>query len=312
MIGIRAICSYIPVTAIDNIEQGQSFGETENFIRSKIGALQLPRKEMSEETSDMAAKAVRKLVENANIALENVDVAVVVTQNGDGMGLPHTSAILQHKLGLRKTIPVFDISLGCSGYVYGLTILKGFMEASGFKNGVLVTADPYSKVIDPSDRITALLFGDAASATWMGENADWELCSCVYFSDGSGAEHLRVEGGILRMNGRQIFNFAVSNVPLHINTLLEKERLRPQDVDLFCLHQGSAAIVEAVARQFPSVQERFIIEMVETGNTVSSSIPLLLEKHLCRPEIKRILLSGFGVGLSLATTIIEKREGTIC
>ena len=113
---------------------------------------------------------------------------IVVTQNGDGEGLPHTAAIVQHKLGLPTRVAAFDISLGCSGFVYGLYALKGFLDATGGQNGIMVTADPYSKVIDREDRITSLLFGDAATATWLGESPIWQLGEVHFGTDGSGAE----------------------------------------------------------------------------------------------------------------------------
>lgn len=310
MNGIRSIASYVPSSGIDNIIQGLAFEASEDFLRNKIGALHLPRKGVNEETSDMAAGALSNLINQAGLHIDQVEALVLVTQNGDGYGLPHTSAILHDKIGLSKSIPVFDISLGCSGYVYGLSILTNFMQGAGLKNGVLITADPYSKIIDSKDRNTALLFGDAATATWIGEGSEWEMFPCLYYTDGGGAKNLWVEKGVLKMNGRQVFNFAVNHVPSQIKNLLEKMNLKDKDIDLFCLHQGSAAIVDTISKKFPLIRDRFVLNMENTGNTVSSSIPLLLEKYLSRTEINRILLSGFGVGLSLATTIIERRGMT--
>lgn len=307
MIGIKAIASYLPRASIDNVQQGAKFGEDEAFMRSKIGALQLPRKGEAEDTSDLAAAAVKALMlKQPSFDLASVDALVVVTQNGDGSGLPHTSAIVQEKLGLPKTVAAFDISLGCSGYVYGLYVLKGFMQASGLANGVLITADPYSKIVDPEDRVTSLLFGDAATATWLGTDPYWVLGDVAFGTDGSGAEHLRVEGQTLQMNGRQVFNFAALQVAPHLNKVLERAGLTADQVDAFCVHQGSAAIVEAIARRFPTVSSRFILDIEKTGNTVSSSIPLLLEKHAFGNEWKNVAISGFGVGLSWASALLKR------
>lgn len=214
---------------------------------------------------------------NPQLSRESIDALIVVTQNGDEEGLPHTAAIVQDKLGLPTHVAAFDISLGCSGYVYGIYALKGFMEAAGLKNGLLVTADPYSKIVDPEDRNTTMLFGDAATATWMAEDASWQLGKAKFGTDGSGAPHLKVSDGVFFMNGRQVFNFALLKVPAHLHELLAESSLQPSDIDAFCIHQGSAAIVDAVARRFEGEPEKFIKDMVETGNTVSSSIPLLLE-----------------------------------
>jgi len=145
MIGIKSIAAYMPKQSIDNIAQGATFGESEEFIRTKIGATKIPRKDKMEETSDLAAAAVRKLTEGSALETEHIDALIVVTQNGDGSGLPHTAAVVQDRLELESNVAAFDVSLGCSGYVYGLTILKGFIQEAGLKNGVLVTADPFSQ-----------------------------------------------------------------------------------------------------------------------------------------------------------------------
>jgi len=307
MIGIKSIAAYLPQQSIDNIQQGAQFGESEDFIRNKIGATTLTRKGESEETSDLATAAVQNLVKGSELEIQQVDVLIVVTQNGDGSGLPHTAAIVQDKLGLGSNVAAFDISLGCSGFVYGLSVLKGLMQEAGLRNGVLITADPYSKVVDPEDRVTSLLFGDAATATWLAADASWAIGTPLLATDGSGAGNLAVSNGRLAMNGRQVFNFAALRVPPQIKNLLQQENLEPADIDLYCIHQGSAAIVDAVSRRFREVKDRFILDMDDTGNTVSSTIPLLLIKHLDRPEIRRILISGFGVGLSWASSILTKR-----
>jgi 3-oxoacyl-[acyl-carrier-protein] synthase III len=309
MIGIKAIASYIPPHAVDNVVRAEAFGETEDFLRNKIGALRLPLKEADQDTSDLAMWAVQALFEQCSALDPNaVDAIVVVTQNPDGEGLPHTAAVLQSKLKLPNNVAAFDVSLGCSGYVYGLFVLKGFLEASGLSNGILVTADPYSKVVDPQDRATSLLFGDAATATWLGPDPQWRLDAVAYGTNGTGAEYLKTERGRLHMNGRQVFNFALTQVAPHIKQLLQRQELAGEDVDLYCLHQGSAAIVEAIARQFPGLADRFVKDMLETGNTVSSSIPLLLQKRIFGGEAQRIVLSGFGVGLSWASAIISKSD----
>jgi 3-oxoacyl-[acyl-carrier-protein] synthase-3 len=309
MIGIKAIASYVPTRAIDNIGQALAFGETEEFIKNKIGAVRLPRKEADQETSDLASLAVQALFDKCpELEKDAIDAIVVVTQNPDVEGLPHTAAILQNKLGLPVTVAAFDVSLGCSGYVYGLFVLKGFLEASGLRNGILVTADPYSKIVDTDDRITSLLFGDAATATWLGRDPQWNLDAVAYGTNGSGAEYLKTDQQRLHMNGRQVFNFAITQVAPHIKQLLERQALSAEDIDIFCLHQGSAAIVDAIAKHFDNLAERFVKDILDTGNTVSSSIPLLLEKRAFDNDANRILISGFGVGFSWATAIISKSD----
>lgn len=308
-IGIKAIASYIPENFVDNVAQAEKFSESPEFIKNKIGAIKLPRKDQKEETSDLAVQAVKNLLDQTpEISISDIEALVVITQNPDGSGLPHTSAIVQNKLALPQNVAAFDVSLGCSGYVYGLYLMKGFMEASGLKNGILVTADPYSKVVDPEDKITSLLFGDAATATLLSEAPVWQLGEVLYGTNGAGCDYLKVDHGTLKMNGRQVFNFALSSVAPHIRDLLEISQMELVDVDLFCLHQGSAAIVNAIANQFAPVEHRFINDIQNTGNTISSSIPLLLEKYAFNSPLKTILVSGFGVGMSWASAILKKND----
>lgn len=148
MLGIKAVASYIPQETVDNFVQAEHFGEPESFVTKKIGAEIIPVKASDQETSDLCVLAVQALMERTpDFMSENLDVLVVVTQNGDGEGLPHTSAVVQDKLELPSRIAAFDVSLGCSGYVYGLHIIKGFMQAIGAKNGLLII-DAYSQLIE--------------------------------------------------------------------------------------------------------------------------------------------------------------------
>ncbi len=305
MIGIKNIASFIPENALDNLQRVEAFGESQDFITKKIGALKLPRKDENEETSDLSVKAIQQLIDvSEGLEKSAIDALIIVTQNGDGEGLPHTAAIVQQKMELPKSVAAFDVSLGCSGYVYGLHILKGFMESAGLKNGILVTADPYSKIIDPDDKNTSLLFGDAATATWLGDSPAWNIGPALFGTDGEGEDALKTRGSCLTMNGRQVFDFAARNVAPNIKALLEKANVEESQVDAFCLHQGSYAIVDAISRRFKGNQEKFIRDIEDTGNTVSSSIPLLLEKHVLGSEYKNVIISGFGVGFSWGTALL--------
>lgn len=309
MIGIRSIASYIPQGRIDNIAQAQRFGRDEEFVVNKLGTTTLALKADTEETSDLATRAVENLLaKNPQLSKDDIQALVVVTQNGDAEGLPHTSAVVQHKLGLANTTACFDISLGCSGYVYGLYIVQGFMQAAGFKNAVMVTADPYSKIMDREDRVTTLLFGDAATATWLSsEQPVWKLGASTFGGDGSGAEYLKVNNGCFFMNGRQVFNFASVKIIPNMQETLDKAGLSFADVQAVCLHQGSGAIVDAVAKRLGEEHaEKVIKDMFGAGNTVSSSIPLLLEHYADNPQWQNIIISGFGVGLSWGSALLQR------
>lgn len=308
MIGIKAIASYIPKHGVNNIEQAERFGETPEFVTSKLGSQFLPRLDEGTDTSDLAVHAVEALINKSGLNKDAIDALVVVTQNPDGTGLPHCSAIVQSKLELPTSVAAFDVSLGCSGYVYGLSIVQGLMQAAGLKNAVLVTADPYSKVINKDDRVTSMLFGDAATATWIGEDPVWHVKDVRFGTDGNGAKHLCVGDGHLSMNGRQVFNFAAQKVAPAIRDLLQDNQWAEDDVDAYLMHQGSLAIVDAISRNFRENANKFVRSMEGTGNTVSSSIPILLESFMNDKDLKRLVLSGFGVGFSWATALLVRNQ----
>ena len=307
IVGIKAVEAYTPSDFIDNIGQSEILESTEGFIVNKIGMLKLPIKSVDEDTSDLAKAAVDKLCSKHDMNIGDVECLVLITQNPDVKGLPHTSAILHRKLNLHESCVVFDVSLGCSGYVQGLSIIKSFMEGNGFCNGILVTADPYSKIIDRKDRDTAMLFGDGASATWLSGNASlWDIGPFDFGIDSSQNDALCVDKeGLLSMNGRAVFTFAATRVPVSVSNVLNKAKLIIDDIDLVLLHQGSKYIVETLAKRLCS-EGKTPFKAEISGNTVSSSIPMMLVNYL-NDSNRSILLSGFGVGLSWATCLLQKR-----
>jgi 3-oxoacyl-[acyl-carrier-protein] synthase-3 len=306
MIGIRAIASYLPSGRVSNVDRRDAAGKDEGFIRDKIGFEQLARRDAGQDTSDLCVAAFAALAERPGFDPAQVDCLVVCTQNPDAHGLPHTSAVVHRKLGLGQQVASFDISLGCSGYVYGLSLVTAFMAANGLRSGVLFTADPYSKILDPSDWDTELLFGDAASVTWLAEQPVYRCRPALFGTDGSMGHSIMVaeSGGQLRILGSNVFKFSMTAVPAQVQAYLAREQLTPSDIDLFLFHQGSRFIVDNLARKLGLPPEKAPFEAAQTGNTVSSSLPLMLEGRMEAP-LRRILLSGFGVGLSWATMLLE-------
>lgn len=305
--GIVDIASYLPEKAVNNVALAKRFGKNEEFVSKRIGAHSLPIKDAEQETSDLAVVALEKLVAKTGLRKKELDCLILCTQNPDGRGLPHTSAVIQEKAGLPTTVAAFDLSLGCSGYIYGIKVLKGFMEEVGAENGILITADPYSKIINKADGDTRMLFGDAATATLISrESPVFLLGKSLFGTDGTGAEYLQNVDGHLSMNGRQVFNFAATKVPEQINRLLEEQNITLDDVDKVILHQGSKYIVETLGHRLQIPESKLVFDIEKTGNTISSSIPLLLEKYIHDQKVKTILLSGFGVGFSWGTTLLSR------
>lgn len=305
-VGVRAIGAYLPPGRVDNLARITDFGKDTSFVVEKLGFKKLARKSPNEETSDLCVKAFKDLLQQVNLKKEKIDCLIVCTQNPDAAGLPHTSAILQSKLSLDTNVAAFDISLGCSGYVYGLSIIRSFMEINGLDNGLLFTSDPYSKVLNPSDHNTELLFGDGATVTWMtAEKPRYKLGKSLFFTDGSGHGAIQVDKNdhYLHMKGRSVFNFTVKVVPQQIESCIEMNDITISDIDCFLLHQGSKYIVDNMIMNMKLPPEKTPFMASEYGNTISSSIPMML-KPMLNDMPRIILMSGFGVGLSCATSLL--------
>lgn len=304
-VGICAVSGFVPPERVDVRARLPEFGVNEDFLRNKTGYFTLARKPALQETSELAQLAVQPLLDARPQLREELGALIVVTQNPDGYGLPHTAAILHGRLGLPSSVAAFDISLGCSGWVYGLSVLKAFLEANGMRRGLLVTADPYSKVLDHHDKNTALLFGDAATATLLGAtDVTWRIGKFVFGTDGARWADLRVdENRRLRMNGVGVFTFSATKVPPCIHEVVAANGLALTDVDRILLHQGSRYIVDTIgARLGMPAKTPFADNGI--GNTVSSTIPMLLAQDDIARD-RTLVACGFGVGLSWAATVLK-------
>lgn len=306
MLGIKAIANYVPDGRKKNIALAAQFDLEESFLRDKIGVLERAIKAPDQDTSDLAFLALQKLMIAQGLSSESIQVLVVVTQNPD-RNIPHVSALVHGRAGLSESCAVFDISLGCSGYVYGLSIIKSFMQANGMSTGVLITADPYSKIIDETDRNTALLFGDAATATLVADDCVWSMEAFSFGAKGKDWSAIRTDEGKFVMDGRAVFNFAATIVPMDVRKMLGSAGMAPDQIDRYVMHQGSRFIVKTIADRLKQPMNKFPVEIEHCGNTVSSSIPLIIQKELEDPSIVNIVLCGFGVGLSWASCLCKRR-----
>ena len=307
MIGIKEIASYIPENRFSNYDRKTEFHIDDHFIEEKVGVKFLAVKDKDDDTSDLCVKAFDNLLKKSLLDKATIEVVVVVTQNPDKL-IPHTSAIVHDKLDLSKRCASFDISQGCPGYVYGLSIIISFMKENGLTKGLLFTADPYSKIINKHDKNTALLFGDASTVTLISDDPSHALGKCMFSTIGKDHMALYEKNGRLYMNGRAIVNFAAKTVPQQIKALLRVSDIKLKDVDKLILHQGSKFIVDTITKRLGIDEQKTIFDISDYGNTVSSSIPIILEKQLHNDQLKRIVISGFGVGLSSASAILLKEK----
>lgn len=317
--GIAAIASYVPSARLGTAELVERFGFERAFLDDKIGFTERAVAASDEAVSDMAVRAAEALFAQGVVVPTDIDALILVTQNPD-YRLPTTANMVQARLGLRSDVLAFDVNQGCSGFVIGLGVAQGLILAHGFRHVLLITAEAYSKVMDPADRNTVPLFGDGAAATLVSAGGGGRVGTMRFGSDGAGAEQLIVRGGgsrnpsqppagegALYMNGRGIFNFAVRAVPAVLRDCVTANGLSLEQVDYFVLHQASAYMVGAIAQALELPGDRVPWLLADVGNTVSSTIPMALER-LGGPSAlagKTVALCGFGVGLSWAAAIVR-------
>lgn len=315
MINIAAIEYYLPKNILTNDDIAKEFPEwSAEKIKSKIGVESRHIADKNETALDMAFEACHKLFSHYD--KNKVDFILFCTQSPDYF-LPTTACILQDKLGLSKTIGALDFNLGCSGFVYGLTLAKGLIASGIAKNILLVTAETYSKFLDKEDKSNRTIFGDGAAVTIIEkDNAKTDLHFSVG-TDGSGYNNLIVQNGasrnkeekpILFMKGPKIFTFAVENIPGLVADTLQKNSLTIDDIDLFVFHHASSYMLNYLRELCNIPEEKFFVEIETIGNTVSASIPIALKLASEKGKISagsRVMVVGFGVGYSWGAGVVE-------
>ena len=251
---------------------------------------------------------------------KDIDFVLYCTQSPEYV-LPSTACVLQDQLGLSISTGALDINLGCSGYTYCLSVAKGLIESNAAKNVLVVTSDTYSKYIDPKNRINRSLFGDAATATLIVQSLSNDIAGFLHGTDGSKSDKLILEKSslesetkpYLHMNGPAIFDFTQNRMPLFINEILQKNSLDKSQVDQYILHQANKLLLDLIRMKVKVKKEKFFIDMTDGGNTVSSTIPIALKKYSNQTNAsgslpEKVLLAGFGVGLSWSGGIITLRH----
>jgi 3-oxoacyl-[acyl-carrier-protein] synthase-3 len=327
---VRAIEYYLPDRVLSNDELSAEYGDwSGDKIQEKTGISERHIAADGQCASDLAVCAAQKLFSTGSCRPEDIDYLLLCTQSPDYF-LPTTACVLQDRLGLPTSAGALDFNLGCSGFVYGLGLAKGLVETEQAQKVLLITAETYSKFIEPGDRSVRTIFGDAAAATLIDAvptDGDSPLIGpFVNGTDGRGAPNLIVAGGALRqprdpgctaapfpsgalrMNGPEIFNFTLRVVPQTVKEILSKSCLGAADIDLFIFHQANQFMLGHLQRKLKIPDAKFWVGMKHCGNTVSSTIPIALKQAACEGRLSpgdRALLVGFGVGYSWGATVIR-------
>jgi len=317
---VEAIEFHAPDQVLDNIEISKRFPKwTPDKILEKTGISQRRVARVNETAADLATEAASKLFSRHEISSQCIDMLIFVSQSPNQL-IPTTSCEIHASLGLRSDCGAFDVNQGCSGYLYGLMLAKSMIQSSSMKNILLLTGDTYSKIIDPEDASLLTLFGDGASATLIAKSSserDVKIGPFLFGIDGSKANYLHCyrDGfkkhspdvdDYLSMNGAGIMSFTLDKVPSAISMYLSKNELTLEDFDYVLLHQANKFILDKLYLKLLA-SEKGVVSMSNYGNTVSTSIPCALSEMLVKQSNNplRILLAGYGVGLSWGVTWVE-------
>lgn len=272
-----------------------------------------------EFASDMAFKAANQLLEEHQIPRESIDFVLLCTQSPD-YPIPTTACIVQNRLGLRIDCGALDFNLGCSGYVYGLGLADGLIRGGSAHRILLITSETYTKYIDSGDRSLRTIFGDGATATLIDASDTQSLGPFLFGTDGEGANSLIAYGRGIRpesqslkpshrrrwasslyMDGAELMRFTNSKIPPLVDQLLAKAGRTLDEIDIFLMHQATRKMLESLTVTMALDPLKVPIQMYQVGNTVSSSIPILISQLRHTPDWKKnqcAMLLGFGVGLS--------------
>ena len=334
---IKAIDYYLPQKILANKDLIKDFPEwSVEKIADKVGVNKRHIAAQNETAADLAVEAAKKLFAQG-IDKKNIDYILFCTQHPDYF-LPTSACIIQDRLELSKNIGAIDFNQGCSGFVYGLSLAKGLILGNIAKNVLLLTADTYTKKLHEQDKGNRTIFGDAAAAALISTEGFAEIGEFSLGTDGSGAENLIIRTGGMRnpkkmdkvefdennnpvspdhiyMNGSEIFSFTVKYVPLLVKSVLEKNGLEHNDIDLFIFHQANKYMLDFLRKKIKIDEDKFYIYLSEVGNTVSSTIPIAICEARKDNSIKngtKNLLAGFGVGLSWAGCVLNFNKKLKC
>jgi len=319
---IGPISIYLPPTVETNDELGRQFPKWDmDLIYSKTGIRARHIAGRDQCASDLGVAAAEKLFAEHQVDPQSIDFLLLCTQTPD-YPLPTTSCLMQDRLGLQTSIGALDFNLGCSGFVYGLSLADGLIRSGAARRILLVTAETYSKYIAPEDRSLRTIFGDGAAATLIETANEPSLAAFRFGTDGAGADTLMVaQGGArpaadalrprkrqrwpsqLYMDGPALVDFTVERIPQLIDDILATAGLARDEVELFLMHQATHLMLTRLRERLAIDEQRLPLALENYGNTVSSTLPILFSDLRASGRLRpgtRSLMVGFGVGLSWA------------
>ncbi|MHB8904340.1 MAG: beta-ketoacyl-ACP synthase III [Patescibacteria group bacterium] len=321
---VVGIGSFVPGRVLANDELCNIVDTSDEWIVSRTGIKERRIAEEGLTTSDIAAAAAKKAIKLSGLNAEDIELILVGTITPD-MIFPSTSCIVQEKLGL-KNAAAFDISAGCSGFIYSLSVADSFIKSGKYKNVLVIGADLLSRITDYTDRSTCVLFGDGGGAVVLSANTENTrgILSTHMHSEGGHDNILMLKAGgtlmpastesvnnrehYIKMKGSELFRYAVNYLKAVAEEAIEFNGLTPEDIDLFVPHQANIRIIEATAKKLCFPMEKVFVNVEKYGNTSSGSIPIALDEAYVSGRLKEgniVLVDAIGAGLTWASSIIR-------
>jgi 3-oxoacyl-[acyl-carrier-protein] synthase III len=331
---IKAIEYYLPEKVVTNQDLKDKFPDLRiDDLTRLTGVYERHAVAEDQTAADMGILAAEKLFAESGLDRGQIDFVILCTTLGDYV-TPASACLIQEKLKLPKECGAFDFNQGCTGYLYGLSLAKGLIESGQAQNVLLLTSEIITKKIHPLDKSNMAIFGDGAAATWIAaRDSEKGIGNFVFGTDGSGFETIMIKHGASRhpfsdklpedypdafgnirndacfyMNGSEVFSFSLKRAPEMIKQVMQKNGTDKEDIKMFVLHQANHIILESVYKKLKVRKDQEFFCLEKWGNTVQSTIPIALKEGIKQGKIIRgdkLLLAGFGVGLSWAGTLLE-------
>ncbi len=321
--------SYLPDQIVTNDELSKRVDTTDEWIVARTGIRQRHIAPPEQMTSDLALKAAERALEHAGVAASEVDILILATTTPD-QTFPATATKVQSRLGMTNGA-AFDLQAVCSGFIYALSVGDNFIKARQAKTVVVIGAETFSRILDWEDRGTCVLFGDGAGAVVLrsasaddleaepgetGHNRGRGILSTHLHSDGATNDLLYVDGGPsstgtvghVRMNGREVFRHAVTNLAGIVGETLEANGLTSDDIDWLVPHQANKRILDSTAKKLGMPSDRVVVTVDRHANTSAASIPLALDEAVKDGRIKRgdlVLMEAMGGGLTWGAGLVR-------
>lgn len=322
-VGISGVGSYVPEKILTNDDLAKIVDTSHDWIVERTGIHERRIVEDYIATSDIGTIAAKNALEDANIKPEEIDLIILATVTADH-AFPSTACIVQKNLGATKSV-AFDINAGCSGFVYGLSMAESYIKSGVYEKVLVIGAETLSKIMDWQDRNTCILFGDGAGACILERCEEgYGILSTELGSDGTNGEVLIQEAGgsrlpasidtvenrlhFIKMDGKEVFKFAVRVMEKASLNSLEKANLQLEDLDFLIPHQANIRIIDSAAKRLKLEKDKVCVNLNKYGNMSSASVPVALDEAVKSNKIQKgdnILLVAFGAGLTWASMTIK-------